>query len=65
MTWSTQDRIDEVQFHINGLRSLILGNALSPHPCPEIQRNLSFALGILRDHRERLVSQLDESQRLV
>jgi hypothetical protein len=54
MSWTTQHLIDENQMHINALRSMILGNVMDGRPCMEIQRTLSFALGILRERREVL-----------
>ena len=64
--WSIDDLIDEVQFHINGLRSIILGHEMHPRPCPEISRTLSFCMSELRDRREELVREkhrLDAAER--
>lgn len=55
MTWSIEQQIDEVQFHIDSLRSIILANAMETRPCLEIQRTLSFAMGVLRERRESLI----------
>ena len=59
MSWSIDEQIEETQFHINGLRSIILGHEMSPKPCPEIRRTLSYAMSVLRDRREHLVRERD------
>lgn len=53
--WSIEDQINETQFHINCLRSIILGIEIDANPCNEIIRTLSFAMSVLRDRREYLV----------
>lgn len=58
MEWSIEEQIEETQFHINGLRSIILGHEMHPSPCPEISRTLSFAMSALRDRREQLVRKI-------
>lgn len=59
MSGSIDEQIEETQFHINGLRSIILGYEMSPRPCPEIRRTLSFAMSALRDRREQLARKKD------
>lgn len=54
MSWSIDERIAETQFHIDGLRSIILGHEMSQRPCPDISRILSYCMGVLYDKREEL-----------
>jgi hypothetical protein len=66
MSWTIEQQIDEIQFHIDALRSIILANAMNTRPCLEIQRTLSFAMGVLRERREKLIRDhnLSEYQQL-
>lgn len=66
MSWTIEQQIDEIQFHIDALRSIILANAMNPRPCIEIQRTLSFAMGVLRERRESLIrEQYSNSNQIV
>lgn len=53
--WSIDQKIEELQFHIDSLRSIILANAMDANPWLDLQRTLSFAMGIMREKREALI----------
>ena len=53
--WSIDQKIEELQFHIDSLRSIILANAMDDNPWLDLQRTLSFAMGIMREKREALI----------
>lgn len=63
--WSIDQKIDEVQFHIDSLRSIILANAMDSNPWLDLQRTLSFAMGILREKREALIYEKHQSDQLM
>jgi hypothetical protein len=51
------EQIAETQFHIDGMRCIILGLEMDQNPCPEMRRTLAYAMSVLRDKRESLVRQ--------
>jgi hypothetical protein len=52
--WSKQQRLEEVQFHIDAMRSIILGLTMNGDSDPNIYRALNYSLGVLREKRESI-----------
>lgn len=60
--WSKKQQLEEIQFHINALRSIILGISLDGNACRDILRTLNYSLGLLREKRNEIRMEIDSSE---
>ncbi len=54
--------LDEIQFHIDALNTIILGISMDVTGCGDILRTLNFALGSMREKRQTIISLIENEK---